>query len=545
MTTSNDNLTVWLLLAAASIWVLWKSYTFFNILRPRDQHSLRSVAILVLGDIGRSPRMMYHAESFGENDFTTYLIGYGGSKPIPALERLPKVQLRYLPEPPTILKSLPFVVSAPFKILHQIISILKELLVNIDKPPEYIMVQNPPSIPTLALVALVGRIRGSKVIIDWHNLGYSILQLKLSKKHPYVKLAKWFEVTFGRQAFAHLFVTNAMRERLTKEWDLKGEKLVLHDRPPRHFHRSSPQEKHDLFMKLRPELVRYQPLRNFLPEFTLPYSTPFTATSSAPESHTPSFSSVSPASAASPGDGEPNHAIISGPPISVNTPTYQQIHAPELRPDRPALIVSSTSWTPDEDFGVLLDALKMYEVRANEINTRGSREKLPKILVAVTGRGPERERYMAEVNELQQKWQWIRCISLWLDAQDYPVFLGSADLGVCLHSSSSALDLPMKVVDMFGCGLPVCALKFDCLDELVKDGKNGLVFNDAIELAKQLENLFLSFPNSPRLTSLTESLRKATRRPDRSQSSDDLQWCSWDENWTATLKPMVLHGTTT
>jgi beta-1,4-mannosyltransferase len=156
-------------------------------------------------------------------------------------------------------------------------------------------------------------------------------------------------------------------------------------------------------------------------------------------------------------------------------PIYSEVKAPFLREDRPALLVSSTSWTPDEDFSILLTALGEYNQAASSPG-----KKLPKLLVILTGRGQLREKYMAEVGELQKRWDWVRCISMWLDVEDYPTLLGihflssnmaswlkplagAADLGISLHASSSNLDLPMKVVDMFGCRLPVCALDFSWL----------------------------------------------------------------------------------
>ncbi|KAF8525249.1 mannosyltransferase [Hysterangium stoloniferum] len=492
----------WLILSQAVVTLL-VVLTVWLVLRVRyDGPPLRrSVAVVVLGDIGRSPRIMYHAQSFAQNDFETYIIGYKGSRVVPVLLTLPRIRFFYLPEPPSFISKLPrklFLFLAPLKVSFQLITILYALFYGLRQPPQFILVQNPPSIPTLALVWLVGKLRGSKIIIDWHNLGYSILALKLGQNNILVRFSKFFEKTFGRSAYAHLFVTHAMRDYLMKEWDLQGFKIVLHDRPPSHFRSCLPSEVHDLFLRILDTLN--PPVEDFFPSYTFPISTPFTTLTNSPSPSTP-------------------ESIYPSSPLHI------------LRPDRPALAVSSTSWTDDEDFSILLTGLLHYEQQARERAQTG-KNPLPRLLVIVTGKGPLRDFYMEKMLDLEEKepWEYVRCRSVWLEPEDYPLLLGAADLGISLHTSSSGLDLPMKIVDMFGCDLPVIAYDFKCLNELVIEGKNGLVFHNSDELATHLISTLASFSKAPRLASLRSFF---------TSNKSEWDWCCWSENWDHVLRPIV------
>lgn len=94
----------------------------------------------------------------------------------------------------------------------------------------------------------------------------------------------------------------------------------------------------------------------------------------------------------------------------------------------------------------------MYQ---NNIETRN----LPDLICVITGKGPLKEYYCNKYKE--ENWQNVKIITPWLEIEDYPLMLASADIGISLHTSSSGFDLPMKVVDMFGCNLPVCAYEFN------------------------------------------------------------------------------------
>jgi beta-1,4-mannosyltransferase len=164
----------------------------------------------------------------------------------------------------------------------------------------------------------------------------------------------------------------------------------------------------------------------------------------------------------------------------------------------------------------------MYESRCG----RQEGSTLPDLICVITGKGPEKEYYRNLIAERQ--WECVKVVMPWLEPQDYPLMLGSADLGVCLHMSSSGVDLPMKVVDMFGCGLPVVAKKFDALPELVKDGINGILFDTPEELSDKIVQWFEEFPNA----SYERRRRPFTNQIERFRTS------GWSDHWRAVALPV-------
>ncbi|GAA5973451.1 hypothetical protein JCM11641_006468 [Rhodosporidiobolus odoratus] len=450
----------------------------------------KSVALVVLGDIGRSPRMLYHAQSFASAGYRTAIVAYRGSSPPRELAENPNVQFVYLATPLPFASGLPrplFLLLAPFKVLLGACGLLYALMGRLDSLPRCLFVQNPPAIPTLPVVQLVALLRGTRVIIDWHNTGYSVLALRLGVEHKVVRIARFIEHFFGRTAYAHLCVSDAMKSQLTREAGLRGHILTLHDRPPSSFHRLSPSESSDLFSRL---------------DFLSPSALNF------------------PTSSASASSTTVDHPLAPG----LLDPTS---------PDRPALLVSATSWTQDEDFSILLRALSKFETAARAAAAVGGNDKrLPRVVVVITGKGAGRAAFEREVEQLEKGWDWVRVRTAWLAREDYPRLLGAADLGISLHTSTSGIDLPMKVVDMFGCGLPVLALDFACLPELVKDRKNGRIFRDADEMAEQLMDLLptLSAPYPNALALLRQGIT-TTRYGAPVNPKGGEEWSTWEENW--------------
>jgi len=171
---------------------------------------------------------------------------------------------------------------------------------------DYILVQNPPCVPVLMVLYILKLLRLNKaeIIIDWHNYGYSIMRVNRVNK-LLVAAAKVYEMVCARCGDHHLCVSRAMQIDLVNKFKIKGSgPHVLYDKATSKFKKEvSVKEMHEVFQ--RAKLT----------------------------------------------DKGENKTLFT----ELDSVTKQ----PVLRKDRPVFLLSSTSYTPDEDFMVLVNALDM------------------------------------------------------------------------------------------------------------------------------------------------------------------------------------------
>ena len=98
--------------------------------------------------------------------------------------------------------------------------------------PDLVLVQNPPAFPTLAVTWFSLRRRGVRFVIDWHNLGYTLLQLRLGRLAS--GGAAGALVRAPRCAGAstrNLCVSRGLAAFLESRFGVQATRSVLYDRP--------------------------------------------------------------------------------------------------------------------------------------------------------------------------------------------------------------------------------------------------------------------------------------------------------------------------
>jgi beta-1,4-mannosyltransferase len=394
---------------------------------------------------------LYHALALADSGAEVDLVGYRETSVGRDVREHPRIRLHTLRPPAAgLAQRLP----RPLFVAHGLVRFIRQAaelgwtLARLPHP-DTLLVQDPPALPTLPVAWCAARLRRSRLVIDWHNFGETLLALQLGASHPVVRLAGAIERAFGRLADAHLCVSHAMHDALATAWAIPDAR-VLHDLPA----------------------ARFAPLP--------------------------------------PGERREARAWL-----------LRELALPDLGSE-PGIVVCPSSFTLDEDHDLLLEAARACEARwARE----GSN--LPPLLLLATGIGPRREAFERAARELCLERIHVRV--LWLAPDDYPRALAAADLGLCLHRSASGVDLPMKLADFLGAGLPVCALDYGaCLRERLAPGETGVLFSDATGLAERLEALFRGFPvHADALASLRSGV-EAANGP------------RWRDAWEAVARPVLL-----
>src|SRR5881397_2525681 len=276
-------------------------------------------AVVALGDLGRSARMLYHARALASAGVDVDLVGFEGT-PVPkAIASDPRISIHRL-NPATLRRGAfsgsTYVVAGLVDAARQSFRLWRVLRKLPE--PNLVLVQNPPAFPTLVVAWFALRRRGVRFVIDWHNLGFTLLRLRLGQWHPAVRLARWYERRDARRADANPTVSRGLAAFLESRFGVT-QAHVLYDRPASAF---TPID--------RGERERFR------------------------------------------------QALFARLGIRASTVGF---------------IVCPTSWTEDEDFDVVIEAVMCLEERIRGWEAGSTARRFPELVILVTGDGARRAEF--------------------------------------------------------------------------------------------------------------------------------------------------------
>src|SRR5438876_6637057 len=189
-------------------------------------------AVVALGDLGRSARMQYHAHALAAQGVDVDLVGFEGT-PLPrAIADEPRIAVHRL-SPSTLRRR-----TGRVGLAYAVIAVFDAALTGFRlwrtlrklKRPDLVLTQNPPAFPTLVATWFSLRRKGVRFVIDWHNLGFTLLSLRLGQGHPAVRLARWYERRDARRVEGNLCVSRGLAAFLETRFGVTNAR-VLYDRP--------------------------------------------------------------------------------------------------------------------------------------------------------------------------------------------------------------------------------------------------------------------------------------------------------------------------
>lgn len=171
-------------------------------------------------------------------------------------------------------------------------------------------------------------------------------------------------------------------------------------------------------------------------------------------------------------------------------------------------IACPTGWNDEERPEWILERLREF--------TRALPEKSRPLQIIMTGVGPRRP----SLSRCEGPGGRVAALLGWLPLKAYHALLACSDAGLCLHTSTSGLDLPMKLADMRGAQLRACIFRYSgVLNEVYQEPQNGYFFDSPEDLPECLIRLLSELPAASQApTQIVET---------------------WDEAWKKQVSPLL------